>query len=608
MLNFEKLKKIASILKPYIGFSKNNLVRTSTIFAIVISNIIEAILLVFINTSMTALFGAIATPGITYTIFFCAILNSLFYISLYAATLVIKYAFCDYLIESLSRIMSKELATKWLNQQSFYGLKFVLTDHQSKKLNIGKILKDDSHEISNSAVSLAESALNSFFYFINGIYHLSIMSSQLTFTALGRNFVIPGYMALGALFYSISYNFLTGNYNQSLKNAKNAKRNQENRVLNLVAHIETNAEAIAFQESNNNEKSNVINNLQKLIDRQRITTMLSSKLNIFESIHSKLSAVFGLLLSIPSVINNTLSSTKIFEVNQYFEDVVKFFTWQQANIADILALEISIDRTNEFKAIMEKWNKTKEECVLKQNYGKNLVLENLYIYTPNGDTLIEDLSIEIPKRKVTLISGRSGAGKSTLLRTLAGLWPFAKGKITYPASSDGLKKQTLFIPQKPCFPFHSTLYEAVIYPEKLEPTVTRINQIKNLMKQLDFSEYFINNLNTQGQWGKILSPGQQQRLAIISAIIHKPKVLFMDEATSALDCLTKQKVECLIKKELSTTTIVYVDHNPNSVTNTKKGSFTPFYDEEVNVYNTKRTSKQPTSLKENSGAKKSFSL
>lgn len=607
MLNFEKLKKVVSILKPYIGFSKKNLVRTSVVFAIIISNIIEAILLVFINTSMTTLFGAIAAPGITYTIFLSAVLNSLFYIGIYTATLVIKYAFCNHLIESLSRTMNKQLATKWLNYQSFYGLKFVLTDHQSKKLNIGKVLKDDSHEISDFSVSLGESALNSFFYFVNGIYHLGIMSSQLTFTVLGRNFFIPAYMALAALCYSISYNLLTGSHNQSLKNAKNSKRNQENRVLNLVAHIETNAEAIAFQDDDT-EQSNIFSNLQKLIDKQQITTTLSSKLNIFESIHSKLSAVFGLILAMPSVINNTLSATKIFEINRYFEDVVKFFTWQQTNIEDILALEISIDRANEFKSIMEKWRKTKSECVLKKSNGLNFLLENLSIYKPNGDKLIENIYLEIPKKKFTLISGRSGSGKSTLLRTLAGLWPFAKGKITFPTSSSGEKMQTLFIPQKPCFPFHSTLYEAIIYPKKLDPTVERVNQIKNLMMQLDFDDYLINNLNTQGQWSKTLSPGQQQRLAIISAIIHRPKILFMDEATSALDSSTKLKVERLIKKKLFATTIVYIDHNPRSITDTKGELFTPFYDEEIHVHKAKLTRHTSIPIVKNSHSKKCFSF
>ena len=86
--------------------------------------------------------------------------------------------------------------------------------------------------------------------------------------------------------------------------------------------------------------------------------------------------------------------------------------------------------------------------------------EGLTLGLPNGQALLSDARLDLPKGQATLISGASGSGKSTLFRALAGIWPFGNGQVSIPAGA-----RVLFLPQKPYIPI-GTLRDAVKYPDE----------------------------------------------------------------------------------------------------------------------------------------------
>jgi putative ATP-binding cassette transporter len=181
--------------------------------------------------------------------------------------------------------------------------------------------------------------------------------------------------------------------------------------------------------------------------------------------------------------------------------------------------------------------------------GNALQLQQVGISQPDGASLMENANWQLTAGDSLLIQGPSGCGKSTLLRTLAGLWPFATGKVNYPADS-----QSLFLSQKPYLPLGS-LRQAMSYP------LTEVSNAEALKAlQAVGLEKVASKLDDVEQWGQILSLGEQQRVAFARILLVKPDVLFLDETTSALDEQSEALLYRLLRQELPQTIMVSVGH------------------------------------------------
>lgn len=181
-------------------------------------------------------------------------------------------------------------------------------------------------------------------------------------------------------------------------------------------------------------------------------------------------------------------------------------------------------------------------------------LRDVEVRTPGGDQLIDPLDVRLDHGDSLVITGRSGAGKTTLLRSLAELWPYASGTLCRP---DG-ENDTMFLSQLPYVPL-GTLRDVVCYPnssagiadDTLRETLTKV-ALAPLCDRLD----------EERDWAKVLSPGEQQRVAFARILLTKPKAVFLDESTSALDAGLEYALYELLRSELPDCVVVSVSHRP----------------------------------------------
>ena len=164
--------------------------------------------------------------------------------------------------------------------------------------------------------------------------------------------------------------------------------------------------------------------------------------------------------------------------------------------------------------------------------------------------MLDTCTLQIPQGCYALVTGSSGCGKSTLLRTLAGIWPYGKGEVVLPKGS-----RTLFLPQRPYLPLGS-LRRALYYPLSASGSDERLQEVLRLVGL----EKFVAKLDEVDDWSRILSLGEQQRLAFARVLLVKPDWIFLDEATSALDEPREQEMYELLKRELPAASIVSVGH------------------------------------------------
>ncbi len=197
---------------------------------------------------------------------------------------------------------------------------------------------------------------------------------------------------------------------------------------------------------------------------------------------------------------------------------------------------------------------------------------NLHLYYGDFHAL-KNITLGVPKNKVTALIGPSGCGKSTFLRLFNRMNDLIDnvkiegevlldGKDIYARSTntDELRKKVGMVFQKPN-PFPKSIFENVAYG-------LRVNGIKH---KTYIDERVETCLKQAALWEEVkdklkksafeLSGGQQQRLCIARALAIEPSVVLMDEPASALDPLSTAKIEELIYELKSEYTIIIVTHN-----------------------------------------------
>jgi polar amino acid transport system ATP-binding protein len=153
-----------------------------------------------------------------------------------------------------------------------------------------------------------------------------------------------------------------------------------------------------------------------------------------------------------------------------------------------------------------------------------------------GQSLIDDVSCNLPLGRITSFIGPSGAGKTTLLSAVAGLIKPISGKIIYNVQSVGYVFQDFNL-----FP-HMTILQNCIDP--LVVTGVSVDEAKqrasDALAQVYMDDFF-------DRYPSELSGGQKQRIALARALVLKPKILLLDEPTASLDPVNTGIVARILK-------------------------------------------------------------
>lgn len=192
-------------------------------------------------------------------------------------------------------------------------------------------------------------------------------------------------------------------------------------------------------------------------------------------------------------------------------------------------------------------------------YGENKVLHNISFVIKEGN-------------KVT-IAGKTGVGKTTLANILMRLYPIKSGKITIGGKNiqdvriQDVRKNISYISQTP-YILNDTLKNNIILGDE---TITD-NQIKKVANEIGFEKVlnnFSNGLEEKIDRSK-LSYGQLQMIAFLRAILHKANIYVFDEPTSNIDLKTEDRIQKLIDKITTDSTVIIIAHRKSTIENSDK--------------------------------------
>ena len=449
------------------------------------------------------------------------------------------------------RWMTQTYLRQWLNTANHYRMQ-LLGDAAD---NPDQRIADDLQMFVQQTLSIGIGLLSSVVTLCSFVVILWTLSESAPLHLFGSKFAIPGYLVWAALIYAVIGTVLTHhigwpliplNFQQQRFEADfrfNLVRSRENSEQIAALHGEP-----AERERHIDRFGNIVTNWIAIMKRQK-------QLTFFTQSYSQASVIFPYLMVSPVYFSGTMQLGGLMQTASAFNSVqnaLSYFVNAYQSIAQYRAVVTWLSGFEDAIAAGRDVALTPPTVEVVPRDNTNVVsIDRLMVRLPNGEPLVNAEHIVFSPGDRVLVTGPSGAGKSTLFRAIAGIWPFGSGRITVPKNA-----RVLLLPQRPYFPVAS-LAAALSYPARLGAFDDA--RLSEALTAVGLGEW-AGRLHEEAHWNRMLSLGEQQRLAVARVLLQAPDYLFLDEATASLDEPAEAVLYRLMQERLKGTTIVSIGH------------------------------------------------
>ncbi len=471
-------------------------------------------------------------------------------VAIYAFCLVLALpirALQSYLIPKLGLLwrewLSGRLLNRYLDNRAYYVLN--PNDESAEEIdNPDQRISQDTASFTSTSLSVTVEIVSALLTFVSFILVLWSISTKL---------------ALWLLIYSVAGTAVIVFASRKLVALNYDQLRLEADFRYGLVHIRDNAESIAFyrgeqQEGREAERrlGGAIRNYNKLIVWEALISVIQRSYDYF-------SRFLPWLVIAPIYFAKEVDFGVFGQASIAFSQVLFSVSYIVNNIDRLAAFSASISRLEGFQGTVEAIGQQDaaalQAAAVAEGPSNALLVSHVDLVPPQGGRrLIHDLSLEVAPHQRVLVVGPSGCGKTSFLRLVSGLWPAAAGFVQRPPQSE-----LLFIPQKP-YMILGSLREQLCYP--LDPQRFSDQHLRSVLEEVRLSELVQRypDFDIKQDWPRLLSLGEQQRLAFARLLLNSPRFVVLDEATSALDVGTEKHLyQLLVQREMA---FVSVGHRP----------------------------------------------
>ena len=421
--------------------------------------------------------------------------------------------------------MTEHYLERWLSAHAFYKLELARFNPDAvagNPDNPDQRIQEDIGQFTGATLSYTMGLLNAVVSLASFVGILWGLSGGFAFSLNGRSYDIPGFMVWMAVLYCLGGSILSHYIGRRQIGLNFRQQRVEADFRHHLVRTREYSEAIALDGGEGVARSQLGERFARVLGNYLQLIRAQKNLVWFSSFFGQAAVVFPFIVAAPRFFSGAIELGTLMQISSAFGEVQGALSWFVDNYSGLAAWRATTDRLTSFEVAISAASRANTELVATDSEA--LEVADLDLALPDGEALLSGCTLRAGAGAHVLLSGPSGSGKSTLFRSLAGIWPYARGRV-------GVPQDSMFLPQRPYFP-NGPLRDALAYPQAASAYSDRQLQdalVQALLPQL------ADQLDCEDAWGQKLSGGEQQRLAIARVLLKQPRWVFADEATSALD-------------------------------------------------------------------------
>ena len=433
--------------------------------------------------------------------------------------------------------LTAHYTTRWLAGHAFYRMELnrftqpaAAANGQSPD-NPDQRIQEDLNLFTSYSVSLSMGLLNALVTLVSFVGILWGLSGAFGFTFNGASYEIPGFMVWMAVLYCLVGSVLTHYIGRPLISLNFQQQRYEADFRHHMARVREYSESIALDRGEAVERTQLDGRFGKVLANYLRLLAAQKRLTWFTTGFGQAAVVFPFIVAAPRFFSGAIQLGELMQIASAFGRVQDSLSWFVDNYDRLASWRATTDRLTSFESAFTRNIDAKPSAQWSHDAIDSGSPEatDLTVRLPGGAALLAGQTLTVAPGERILLQGPSGSGKSTLFRALAGIWPYAQGRVRLPAGS-------MFIPQRAYFP-NGPLRDALAYPEAPERYTDEA--LRQALVEAELPA-LASRLDEADAWSQKLSGGEQQRLAIARVFLKQPQWVFADEVTSALDPQAEQ--------------------------------------------------------------------